>query len=136
MEKVLKTFQADFGQCCSQAKLERMLKFPITWSSCLKAFLAPLVLPTLVFSITLIPLGDQKDGLHGRNWNVLLQGLCSAIVTAFAFDARFKTLIPDTRLDRRKRIWCVVVFCSVAAFSAPVLWTYVAFPFPFRTCSS
>ena len=135
MKRLSKVIQADFGQGYSYYKFRRVSIFPITWWSCFKAFVLPLVVPVLVdvSLTTLIPLDDPHKGFRGKNLGVMVLTVIMPFITALTFDLRMASMIPKTHLNRTKRAGCVVASAGTMILSCTIAWSMIAFPFPFGT---
>ena len=132
-EAALRVLQADFGQRFSQPKLQRVLTYPITGWSGLKAFLSPFLIPVLVVAITWIPLDPPAKGFQGRNLFLIFVGTSAAIIMAYGIDTRLQSLLPDTTLTKRQRQVCAALLIFVSVTCACLGWSLIAFPFPFCT---
>ena len=133
ISKVLQLLRGDFGQEYSGAKLRYMMTFSISVWSCMKAFFWPILLPLLAVSTTFIPLDDPRQGFQGRNCNLLLMVVCASVLVVPLLEIRLKNMIPSTGVDKKKRRWCALVLMIVALMVHVVCWTWIVFPFPFRT---
>ena len=131
MGRLIKAILADFERSYSPSKVDDMLTMPITWSSGVRGFVLPFVLPALAASLSLIPVEEPAHGFQGWNLNLLWFGLGVATFTAYAYNVRFTRMLPDTQLNSNQRNCCVLAFVMTCVVLITSFWYFFAFPFPF-----
>ena len=126
----------DSNQIYSKAKYFELLHRPASLQRNIRQMIMILLLPPLgTVALTLLPLGDPKEGLKGANWNILFMGTCLATGGQTQLCARFHLMMRSTSVTLKQQMKIVAAGVLVFFSFFVCLGTFYRFPVPFRTCN-